>query len=70
MAEYYVSSNEVKPVARCQRCGNYHEVRDSNPPGINYVKCPTDGSLFMVGLNGLVVIDADGYALEAKTELN
>lgn len=63
MGTFYKSKEELKPIARCKRCGNYHEVKDSNPPGLQYVKCPTDGSLFLVGIDGYGIIDADGNSI-------
>lgn len=36
--------------AKCRYCGELHEVHESNPPGLSYVKCAE--KIFIVGLKG------------------
>lgn len=52
-----ISNNELaaaEPVGGlhdCTRCGHAHDLKDSTPPGLQFVKCD-DGTVYLVGVNG------------------
>ena len=43
----------------CSICGKPHFIIESDPPGIQAIRCPEDGSLKIVGLDGRALLPGD-----------